>query len=362
MTRREEPGIRTMKKRDRKKTDADRLPGADARPMASRYRAGRYRLVRVFVEGYDDVAFWRGIFDDYETDRLKFEIGVPPREDLAKGKKVLLGMLDQCGEDTILCMDSDFDYLFGSYNEQSRIVNGTPCLFHTYAYATENYLCYPPSLHKVCVKATKNDTLIFDFERFMTEYSRTIYPLFLWYAFSARSKSEKAFSLVDFRSSVRLNYLDIRDDGADTLRWLERQVGKRVRELEERYPQWAAEVAVFGERLRPLGVTPENVYLFMQGHTLMDNVVLILLHAVCDRLRDMTVERIASGTKQGVALKNELSNYNNSLRNVREVLLDNEQYKECFLYRKLRKDIELYVRQLVCEDPDRMRSGHARKP
>lgn len=353
-----------MKKKDKKKTDAARLSGPGDGPMVSRYRAGRYRLVRVFVEGYDDVAFWRGIFDDYETDRLKFEIGVPPREDLAKGKKVLLGMLDQCGQDTILCMDSDFDYLFGSYNEQSRIVNGTSCLFHTYAYATENYLCYPPSLHKVCVKATKNDTLIFDFERFMSEYSRTIYPLFLWYAFSARGKSEKAFSLVDFRSSVRLNYLDIRDDGADTLRWLERQVGKRVRELEERYPQWAAEVAVFGERLRPLGVTPENVYLFMQGHTLMDNVVLILLHAVCDRLRDMTIERIASGTKQGVALKNELSNYNNSLRNVREVLLDNEQYKECFLYRKLRQDIELYVRQLTCEGPDRpdrVRGGYTRK-
>ena len=341
-----------MKKKNNKKNDADLFPVPTEKPMMSRYRTGRYRVVRVFVEGYDDVAFWRGIFDDYETDRLKFEIGVPPREDLAKGKKVLLGMLDQCGEDTILCMDSDFDYLFGSYNEQSRIVNDTPCLFHTYAYATENYLCYPPSLHKVCVKATKNDTLIFDFERFMAEYSRTIYPLFLWYAFSARGKSEKAFSLVDFRSSVRLNYLDIRDDGADTLRWLERQVDKRVRQLEELHPQWAAEVAAFGERLLPLGVTPENVYLFMQGHTLLDNVVLILLHAVCDRLRDMTIERIASGTKHGISLKNELSNYNNSLRNVREVLLDNEHYKECFLYRKLRKVIELYVRRLSGEVPD----------
>ena len=85
---------------------------------------------------------------------------------------------------------------------------------------------------------------------------------------------------------------------------------------------------------------------------MLDNVVLILLHAVCDRLRDMTIERIASGTKHGISLKNELSNYNNSLRNVREVLLDNEHYKECFLYRKLRKDIELYVRRLTGEVPD----------
>ena len=316
-------------------------------PMPSRYSTREYRLVQVFVEGYDDVAFWRGIFDDYETEWLKFEISVPPRQDLAKGKKVLLGMIGECCDDRILCVDSDFDYLFEDFNEQSRQVNRTPYLFHTYAYATENYLCWPASLHKVCVKATKNDTMIFDFERFMGRYSRAIYPLFLWYAYSARRKSEKAFTLVDFRSSVRLNYRDIREDGQQTLEWLERQVSKRVRMLETHNPQWAAEVEAFGQHIRNRGVEPNNVHLFMQGHTLMDNVVLILLHTVCDKLRDMNIDRIAAGTKQGISLKNELSNYNNSLRNVREVLLDNEQYKDCFLYRKLRQDIERYVSKLT---------------
>lgn len=315
--------------------------------MPSRYETGGYRLVHVFVEGYDDVAFWRNIFDDFETDRLKFEISVPPRDDLAKGKKVLLGMIPECSEDRILCMDSDFDYMFQNFNEQSRQVNQTPFLFHTYAYAIENYLCYPPSLHRICVKATKNDTLIFDFERFMTEYSRTIYPLFLWYAFSARQEREKAFSLFEFRSSVRLNYLDLRDDGNETLLWLGRQVDKRVRSLEMNYPDWVDDVNAFGREIAKFGVTTDNVYFFMQGHTLLDNVVLILLNAVCERLREMAIERIVSGTKQGISLKNELSNYNNSLRNVREVLLDNEQYKECFLYQRLRKDIEQYVRRLI---------------
>ena len=197
-------------------------------PMPSRYSTREYRLVQVFVEGYDDVAFWRGIFDDYETEWLKFEISVPPRQDLAKGKKVLLGMIGECCDDRILCVDSDFDYLFEDFNEQSRQVNRTPYLFHTYAYATENYLCWPASLHKVCVKATKNDTMIFDFERFMGRYSRAIYPLFLWYAYSARRKSEKAFTLVDFRSSVRLNYLDIREDGQQNSR-MARAAGLQAR-------------------------------------------------------------------------------------------------------------------------------------
>lgn len=314
--------------------------------MPSYYAGKDYRLIKVFVEGYGDVGFWRGIFDDYETSKLKFEISVPLREDLAKGKQALLRMQPLSSPDLLLCMDSDFDYIFGDSYDQSRLINNSPYLFHTYAYATENFTCYPPSLHNVCAKVTKNDTAIFDFVRFMEEYSRIVYPLFLWYAYSAGRKIERAFSLIDFRSSVRLNYLDLAENGAHTLDWLQRQVDKRRRSLENQNEGWAEEVERFGKKIALQGVEPSNVHLFMQGHTLMDNVVIVVLHAVCDKLKEMTSLRISAGTKQGVALRNELSNYTNSVRNVREVLLDNEQYKDCFLYKRLQADIENYIRSL----------------
>lgn len=168
----------------------------------------------------------------------------------------------------------------------------------------------------------------------------------MWYAYSARRKSERAFSLIDFRTSVRLNYLDLRDNGQPTLEWLQRQADKRLHALEVHNRDWTHEVRLFGEQIAEYGVTPYNVYYFMQGHTLLDNVIITLLHAVCDKLRDITTQRINMGTKQGVALKNEISNYNNALRNVREVLLDNEHYKDCFLYHKLQNDIERYVASL----------------
>jgi hypothetical protein len=84
----------------------------------------------------------------------------------------------------------------------------------------------------------------------------------------------------------------------------------------------------------------------MQGHTLMDNVVIPMLNAVCDKLKQMCIVRIDTSTKTGVALKNEMSNYNNSLRPVREVLLDNEQYKQAPLYLRLKQDIEQYLEKL----------------
>ena len=80
------------------------------------------RLVRVFVEGYEDVAFWRGIFDHFANPYLRFEISVPTRKDLPKGKKVLLSMAEQADEEMLLCMDSDFDYLLSEDDEQSRYV------------------------------------------------------------------------------------------------------------------------------------------------------------------------------------------------------------------------------------------------
>ncbi|MBQ3148374.1 MAG: DUF4435 domain-containing protein [Alistipes sp.] len=305
------------------------------------------RVVKVFVEGYEDVAFWRGIFDHFDNPFLRFEISVPNREDLPKGKKVLMSMIPQSGEEMLLCVDSDFDYLFGDRTEQSAIINSSEYMFHTYTYATENYLCYAPSLHNVCVKATKNDSHIFDFVEFMAEYSRIIYPMFLWYSYSAQQACQSALPLVDFKNAVRLGYLEVENNGADTLAWLERNIARRLKRLELDHPQIARGLDEFAERLQEKGVTPENTYLFMHGHTLMDNVVMIMLNSVCDKLRTMSINKINSSNKTGLPLKNEMSNYVNSLRSIRDVLLDNENYTSCPLYALLQNDIQDYLTRTI---------------
>ncbi|MBE6212037.1 MAG: DUF4435 domain-containing protein [Rikenellaceae bacterium] len=301
------------------------------------------RLVRVFVEGYEDVAFWRGIFDHFHNPYLRFEISVPTRKDLPKGKKVLLSMAEQANEELLLCMDSDFDYLFDDEDEVSRRIVESPYMFHTYTYATENYLCYAPSLHNVCVKAVKNDAHIFDFERFMADYSRTIYPLFLWYAYSASRKTESVLPLVDFKAAVRIGYLDIEQNGANTIAWLQRNVERRVASLEADNPDMAREIPAFAERIKKKGVEPELTYHFMHGHTLMDNVVMILLEGVCEKLRQMSLSKIICSSKEGVALRNEMSNYTNTLRSIRDVLLDNDNYESSPLYKRLKSDIQRYI-------------------
>lgn len=306
------------------------------------------KLVRVFVEGYEDVAFWRGIFDHFHNPYLRFEISVPNRDDLPKGKKVLMSMIGRYpADEVLLCVDSDFDYLFDGSTEQSHDILAADNMFHTYTYATENYLCYAPSLRNVCVKATKNDTRIFDFERFFAAYSTTIYPLFLWYVYSAQLSHENIFTLAEFRASVRLNYVDIRHNGESTLAWLQRNVERRLHSLEENNPDDKLHIEAYAERLRPLGVERDNCYLFMHGHTLMDNVVMPVLSAVCDKLRQLSVAKIHQSKVEGIAKKNELQNYTNTLRSIHDVLLDNENYTSCPLYKRLRDDIQRYLDRMI---------------
>ena len=81
----------------------------------------------------------------------------------------------------------------------------------------------------------------------------------------------------------------------------------------------------------------------MHGHTLMDNVTMPLLQAVCDKLRQLAVAKIHNSKVEGVALQNELKNYTNTLRSIRDVLLDNENYTSSPLYKRLRADIQEYL-------------------
>jgi hypothetical protein len=175
----------------------------------------------------------------------------------------------------------------------------------------------------------------------------------LWYVYSAQLSHESVFTLAEFRAAVRFGYVDIRHNGEHTLAWLERNVQRRRLALEQANPDMIAAVEELGNRLKQKGVEPDNCYLYMHGHTLMDNVVMPLLKAVCDKLRQLSVAKINNSKVEGVALKNELNNYTNTLRSIRDVLLDNENYTSSPLYKRLRDDIQAYLDRMIARIKER---------
>lgn len=66
-------------------------------------------------------------------------------------------MLKGVGRDMIACVDADYDYILQGATEMSRQMLENPYIFHTYAYAIENFQCYAKGLHETCVMVTLND-------------------------------------------------------------------------------------------------------------------------------------------------------------------------------------------------------------
>lgn len=298
------------------------------------------RKIVAYVESYDDISFWRGILNDFEDETRYFEVMLPSQTTLSKGKKMVLmnSLGPQLGENMIACVDSDYDYLLQGKSYISRYILENPYVFHTYTYAIENYLCYAESLHEVCVMATLNDHLIIDFPAFMKAYSRIAYPLFVWSVWFYRKHILKEFSLLDFCTYVKVEQLSVYHPEY-SLQRMEKRVRGKLNDLEHRHPKALAEVEAMKEELKRLGVFPENTYLFIQGHHVLNNVVLKLLNPVCTILRREREEEIKSLALHQVQLDNELTSYQRRQMPVELILGKHTNYKRSPIYRRLEDDI-----------------------
>ena len=294
------------------------------------------RRIIAYVESYDDIAFWRTLLEEFEDDEHYFQVMLPSANSLAKGKKmVLMNTLNtaELGRSLIACVDSDYDFLLQGATNTSRKINRNRYIFQTYTYAIENYHCFAESLHEVCVQATLNDRFIFDFN---------VYPLFLWNVWFYRQRDTYTFPMYDFHTYTALREISIKHP-EKSLEDLQRRVNQKLSELKKRFSRIINQVNALGNELRELGLMPETTYLYMQGHHVMDSVVMKLLTPVCTvlrREREQEIKRLAEHNEQ---FKNELTCYQNSQVNVEIMLKKNVAYKRLFHYDWLRQDIHEYL-------------------
>lgn len=312
-------------------------------------KATRRKIV-AYVESYEDVFFWRAVLDDFEDDSRYFEIMLPSRSTLGKGKKMVLTnrLGSVLGNYMIACVDADYDYLLQDATPTSRMVNENPYVFHTYVYAIENYQCYAETLHRVCVMATLNDRQVVDFESFMREYSRIIWPLFAWSVWVYRHDCYHEFSLTDFGDQVSFCDINVYHP-EQTLELVRRRVNRKMAWLQRRFPQAKKDFGTLKSELSRLGVTPETTYLYIQGHTLFDNVVSPLLEPVCILLRKEREREIRELAGHDVQRQNELSCYQHSQNCVGEMLRKNVGFKDAPPYRRLAGDIRAFLERMDAE-------------
>ncbi|HAO21260.1 MAG: hypothetical protein BWK80_43205 [Desulfobacteraceae bacterium IS3] len=329
------------------------------------------KIISVFVENEDDIPFWKNIFNKF---KLQTKINPASKTSLTRGKQEVLKFKDGAGEFLLLCVDSDYDYLSDGATETSKIIKENPFIFQTYTYSVENYKCFSDSLHQIVVSATLNDNPIFDYKAFIEKYSEITYDLFLYsffyerkyqqetelhqqeYKVRAQSLDQKSlgkwqndnqpkqvFPIVeDFCSCIKiLNQVDISDQGKQALAALEEEVNKKLASL----PQIDENsLENLKKELSKLGLSPKNTYFFIQGHTIYDNVVLMFLKPVYQRLKKEKFEEFKHNARTEEEKENKINYYKKAIMaDIESILRNHTNYQDCFLMSKIESDIKNYI-------------------
>ena len=311
-------------------------------------KKARRRIV-VYVESYDDVFFWRSVLGRYEDDKLTFDIMLPSRnQHLDRGKKAAISnMLKGVGRDMIACVDADYDYILQGATEMSRQMLENPYIFHTYAYAIENFQCYAKGLHETCVMVTLNDHRIFNFERFLQSYSQTIWPLFVWHVvFLQRRKMTMHFDMCEFNKVVVLPSVRIQNPKW-AIEYLNKKVRAKMFQLERRFPKLKDALPETERMLRDLGINDNNTDLYIQGHHLFDLVVSPVVQTVCDILRNEQENDIRDRAVHSEQARTEIACYENSLGKVKMMMNKNTYYQFSPEFQKILADVERYLEKLI---------------
>lgn len=305
------------------------------------------RRIVAYVESYDDVFFWRSILAQFENGERYFEVMLPSRlEHLERGKKAAIMSLisdGAIGKDMIACVDADYDYILQGATEMSRQMLENPYIFHTYAYAIENFQCYAKGLHETCVMVTLNDHRIFNFERFLQSYSQTIWPLFVWHVvFLQRRKMTMHFDMCEFNKVVVLPSVRIQNPKW-AIEYLSKKVRAKMFQLERRFPKLKDALPETERMLRDLGINDNNTYLYIQGHHLFDLVVSPVVQTVCDILRNEQENDIRDRAVHSEQARTEIACYENSLGKVKMMMKKNTYYQFSPEFQKILADVERYL-------------------
>ncbi|MBQ6966232.1 MAG: DUF4435 domain-containing protein [Bacteroidaceae bacterium] len=304
------------------------------------------RKIVAYVESYDDIFFWRSVLSEFEDENTAFEVMLPSRTNLNRGKKT--AMMNQLGESLgtcmIACVDADLDYLLQRSTPSSLRMLSNPYVVHTYAYSIENYQCYAPSLHNVCVMATLNDRNIFNFEEYLRQYSEIVYELFVWLVWLHRKGRYNDFPLNSFNNITAVEQLNVFKP-EEALEKVRKSVNRKLAWLQQHVKEAKGKLTPLKQELADLGLQKDNTYLFIQGHHLMENVVDAAITPVCTLLRrerEKNIKMLAKGNSQ--QMNNELSCYSHSQFQPEQMLRRNTQYKECETYQRLRTHIQNFLK------------------
>lgn len=304
-------------------------------------------VIEVFVENEDDIIFWKGIFRSYQIS-VKIYPAIKSVKRLERGKSVVLKKAEQAGKFLLLCVDSDYDYLF---QNDTKGIHSNPYIFQTYTYSFENHLCNPAEMEMMCIRAVLVDEIDFDFVHFFEHYSAIIFDLCTLHLYYKKVE-ESVFSLKEFHQIIALpQTFKVQDLTKKILPQIEKKCLQKVVELVKLYPIDRLKMNDFLIEWAKLGLEKKKTYQFIQGHFCFD-LCKKLLSVICNELKKQKINDLTKTVqekndqkirKQQIeAMKMKLNEYQQNSIAVEKILLLNDKYEDSFLWKKLNQDLETF--------------------
>jgi hypothetical protein len=315
--------------------------------------------VIAYVEGLDDECFWRDVFNKYPPSLRILFFPYSRDGNLKNGKTFVLSdeNLKHAGKNLILCVDSDYDYLI----DEQKLSN--PYVFHTYAHSIENYKLSPQGLTSIIRKAAiPRHAHIFSFEIFLSEYSKCIYPLFLYILFFEKKKLadiESGLSPNEIETEILLknshlnkmlglstSAVDILNNCQSCLKLIKNNVAKLVVQLNEKHPE--IEVNQIEEELKLKQISESELFWYMRGHLLYDSVIMIIMDKLITDYRKKTID-FYKNQCETIQKKNKLNEYKNKVKKIDWKTLLYTNYLNCLAFdccptlKYIERDITVYL-------------------
>jgi hypothetical protein len=232
-------------------------------------RLQRYDAV-AHLEASEDEHFWSRFFKRYAPDKKILFLAHSSNEKGVETSGVDHSFLFRkyLDKQFFICIDSDYRYLMREHN-----IDYKHFIFQTYTYSFENHHCVPQLLDEVCKQCCGLYNDFFDFDRFLKEYSRIVFDLFIWHLYFVQY-DEKRFTKLEFRRIASLypssHDFDVRNNCNAVLRELQYRVNDKIGELREEYHY--VNIKALQTKYMSLGIFPDNAFLFIRGHNIFDMI------------------------------------------------------------------------------------------
>jgi hypothetical protein len=304
----------------------------------------------VYVEGKSDIPFWNNILYKYEKSlNVKFDVepislcNKDGQRENVSGKSAIWKFINHTsvGPFLIVAVDSDYDYLLDDPHLESKFV------LHTFTYSIENHQCHAKNLTAVVCRARNDSTFSFDFEAILKSYSEIIYETLLW----AILLKKKGHPLNEegkggLREKIRIeNPTDVENQFRHDLQLLKTEFPSEPQNLYEHSPDYISEKNTLKETLSAKGLVEENAYLFAQGHSIKNAVVLPLLHTIVSKLKYVQNKEIRENFS-GSEIEIEIAKYEAKCVDLETALNAMPPHPSCPLAKLLFERVSEYISEL----------------